>query len=478
MYHRGLDKAVKPFCDRIRSVVEDGDRTCILTRLDADGLIAASIISMAFMRLGGKCEIRAVPEMTNHIIDNLRTKEYDFYIITDLGASMSSLPGHALGDSWMIIDDHQLPEEDLSGPDSERILNAYKCGIDGSSDISSGGLAYLLAERIERRNWDLSPMAVVSALSDKQDLGDKKSLVGINSEICKIAESHGLIRAELDLILSGRESRPIHEALALTSFPYTEGITWNIDNSYAIIKNSGIKMMEHGRWRAFTELSQEEKDNILDGMVKHAETSKLSPELLTENLVGFVYTLLEEDVRSPLRDVREFTRIVDACARLGRAGVGLGICMGDRNSLMNEAEEATASYRAILKKSISGVIAEKWRTTDDGTWTLVNAENLLTEGLIDAATSLLGGSLGVANRVLVVWTIDKDRICKLSCRKGLGCKVDLDLGFAIRNCAQSVDGIGGGYEGAASSRIPSSRLEEFLSCLRRAIIDSKVANSP
>jgi RecJ-like exonuclease len=477
MYHRGLDKAVKPFCDKVRTIVEDGGRTCILTHLDADGLIAASIISMTLMRLGGKCEIRAVPNMANDIIDNLKTDQYDFHIISALGAGMGGMLRQVIGDSWMIIDDHKLAEEDLSGLDSERILNAYRCGIDGSSEISSGGLAYLLAERIEKRNWDLSPMAVVSALSDKQDIGDKMSFVGINSEICKIAESHGLIRAELDLILSGRESRPIHEALALTSFPYTEGITWNTDNSYAIINNSGIKMREHGRWRVFAELSQEEKGIILDAMVKYAETSKLNPELLTENIVGFTYTLLEEDVRSPLRDVRDFTTMLDACVRLERAGLGVGICMGDRNSLMSEAEEVTDSYRAILRKSISGVISEKWRTVDDGTLILVNAENLLTEELVDAAASLLGGSLGAANRVLVVWTIGKDRACKLSCRKGLNCKLDLDLGDTIRNCAQSVDGTGGGHEAAAGSRIPSSRLEDFLSCFRRAIIDSKVTNS-
>jgi single-stranded-DNA-specific exonuclease len=477
MYHRGLDAAVKPFCDKVRSAAEEGDRTCILTRLDADGLIAASIISMAFMRLGGKCEIRAIPEMATDILDNMKTYEYDFYIISALGASMGSMPRQAFGDSWMIIDDYQFPEKDLSGLDSERILSAYKCGMDGSSEISSGGLAYLLAERIEQRNWDLAPMAVVSALSDNQDLGDKKSLISTNSEICKIAESHGLIRPELDLILSGRQTRPIHEALALTSFPYTEGLTWNTDNSYAIIKNSGTKMMEHGRWRVFAELSQEEKDIILDAMVKYAETSKLNAELLAEHLVGFTYTLLEEDVGSPLRDAREFTTILDACVRLGKAGVGIGICMGDRNSLMNEAEEVTDSYRAILKKSVSGVISEKWRTADDGTSILLNAENLLTEELVDAAASLLSGSLGVANRVLVVWTIGKDRACTISCRKSLDCKLNLDLGFAVRNCAQSVDGIGGGHKAAASSRIPSSRLEEFLSCLRRAIIDSKVANS-
>ena len=130
-------------------------------------------------------------------------------------------------------------------------------------------MAYLAAHALERKNWDLSGVAIVSAMADRQDQGDKKSLIGMNSEIVKIAESHGLVSVDLDLMFLGRETRPLHEALAYTSFPYIEGLTWNTENCYTLIKNTGINMKENGRWRGLSEITQEEKNTILDAIAKY-----------------------------------------------------------------------------------------------------------------------------------------------------------------------------------------------------------------
>jgi single-stranded-DNA-specific exonuclease len=90
-------------------------------------------------------------------------------------------------------------------------------------------------------------------------------------------------------------------------------------------------MMENGRWRVLAEIPQEEKSIILDAIVKFVATSsKYKTANLTENLVGYTYTLVNEDLRSQLRDAREFSTLLNACGRTGRAGIGVGICMGDR----------------------------------------------------------------------------------------------------------------------------------------------------
>ena len=95
MYGRGLYEAVKPFCEKIRSIAEDRRNTCILTHLDADGLISASIISMTLLRLGAKCVIRAISDMTPAIMERMKSEAHDFYIISDLGAGL----GDALNDA-------------------------------------------------------------------------------------------------------------------------------------------------------------------------------------------------------------------------------------------------------------------------------------------------------------------------------------------------------------------------------------------
>jgi single-stranded-DNA-specific exonuclease len=473
MYGRGLEEAIKPLCEKIRSVAEDDSNTCIMTHLDADGLISGSIISMALLRLGAKCVVRPISDMAPSVIEQMKSEAYDFYIISDLGSGLGAALNDALGDRWIIIDHHQLPDEELTGPYSAHILNAFKYNIDGGSEISSGGLAYLLASQIEKRNWDLSPIAAISAISDNQDQGDKKSLISINSEIIKTAESHGLITVDLDLIFTGRETKPLHEALASTSFPYIDGITWNRENAYAVIKNSGVKMIENGRWRVFAEIPQGEKSNILDAIVKFAATSKYKTANLTENLVGYTYTLVNEDLRSQLRDAREFSTVLNACGRTGRAGIGLGICMGDRYVCLTEGEQIADTYRTILAKSISRILTEKWRAIDDGRSIFFNAENVLAEDMLGAVSSILSGSLTLGDRVLFMWTGGSDGILIFSCRKCIGCKSGSDLGLVVRICAESVGGIGGGHKAAAGCKVPSSRLEDFVSCVRRSILDSE-----
>src|SRR5918911_1605519 len=136
-----LYQALKPFCEKINSVIENGNQISIISHLDADGIASASIISTSLARLGANCSVRTVSDMTLNVIEQMRYENHDFYIITDLGAGMAN-----------------------------ELLNA-----------------------LDRKNKDLSSIAIVSAVGDRQDQGDKKSLIGLNLEIVKIAQSLGLI---------------------------------------------------------------------------------------------------------------------------------------------------------------------------------------------------------------------------------------------------------------------------------------------
>src|SRR5215471_2879756 len=477
MYDARLHEAVKPFCEKLRSAAEDGCSTCIMTHQDADSLIAASIICMALLRLGAKCVIRVISDTTAAVIEQMKSEAYDFYIICELASALGGVLNEAFGDKWIIIDHHEPLKEDLAEGLGKHILNAFKYGVDGRSEVSSGGLAFIIAKQIEKRNWDLSPIALVSAISDRQDQGDKRSFVGINSEIMKIAQSHGLISVNLDLMFNGRETKPLHEALASTPYPYIHGITWNIENAYYVIKNSGVEMKENGRWRVLAETQQEEKDMILDAVVKFvAASSKYDTSNLVQNLEGNAYTLVEEDLRSQLRDAREFSTMLNACGSAGRGSVAVGICMGDRDISLNEGEQIVKTHQTTLAKCISTILAEKWRTTDDGRTIFVDAENALAENMLTSASYLLSGS-PICDRVMFVWTTSRDGMHKFSCRKCDCCKSRLNLSLIVRRCAEAVGGIGYGHAEAAVCKIPPDRLEVFVSNVKRIMLDSNVSSA-
>ena len=45
--------------------------------------------------------------------------------------------------------------------------------------------------------------------------------------------------------------------------------------------------------------------------------------------------------------------MLNACGRIRKAGVGIGICMGDRNTMLTEGEEIVDQYRTTLRNYIS-----------------------------------------------------------------------------------------------------------------------------
>jgi single-stranded-DNA-specific exonuclease len=475
MSDKEICQALKAFCDKIEFMVENEKEISIISHLDADGIASGSIISSALARLGAKCAVRTVSDMTLNVLEQMRSENHDFYIITDLGGGMVNEFNQTLDNRWAIIDHHKIPEQEISIDDgNNQILNAWKYGIDGDKEISAGGMAYMVAITLDRKNKNLSPIAIVSALAERQDQGDKKSLFGLNSEIVKTAESLRLIRMDLDLMLTGRETRPIHEALAHTAFPYIEGLTWATESCYALIKNAGIKMSKNGRWRVLSEISQDEKDIILNAISEYVVNLSKSKEVnMIDNLIGYTYTLINEDQRSLLRDAREFSTMLNACGRIRKAGVGIGICMGDRNNLLNEGEKIVTKYRTTLRNYISSIFTEKWRMIDNGKSVFINGEGLLAEDMLGAISSLLSGSPTLGGRLVFVRTLTNDGFYKFSSRKSLGSTSKSDLGLIMRYCSESVGGSGGGHSLAAGCRIPSTRLEEFLSAVRNAILDAK-----
>ena len=472
-----LTDALKHFCEKLRMSVEGGNEVSIITHLDADGITAGSIMAMALRRMGARYSVRAVSDMNSSVVENMKADGRDFYVITDLGGGWASNLRKALDNKWVIIDHHEITEEEILTDDEAQILNPWKFGIDGGKEVSAGGMAYMVASTLDLKNRDLSAIAVVSAVADRQDQGDKRSFFGLNAEILKTAQSLGLVSVDIDIILTGRETRPPHEALAYTLFHYIDGLTWNNEACYVLLKNAGIKLKDNGgRWRVLAEFSQEEKSAIVEAVAKFVGSSdKRLSEILLDDLIGYVYTLAKEDKRSLLRDAREFSTMLNACGRIGRAGVGIALCMGDRNTALSTGEEIMSTYKMTLRNNISTIFSEKWRLADDGKITFINGDGILEEAMLGAVSSLLSRSPSFWGRVLFVRTLTKDGTYKFSSRKCLHCKSQANLGVIMRQCSKALNGAGGGHSAAAGCSIPSSALEDFIAGIKEETNDPKIA---
>ena len=475
--HEKLSDALRTTSEKIRTIVEDGNEISVITHIDADGLTSGSIIGSALSRLGARFSVRAVSDMNASVIERMKTESRDFYIITDLGGGWASQFRKALGDKWMVVDHHEISEQEILTDDSSQIVNAWRYNIDGGKEISAGGMAFLVTSAIDRTNRDLSRLAVVSAVGDRQDQGDKKSFLGPNSEILKTAEALGLVKVDLDIMLVGRETRPLHEALAFTSDPYIEGLTWNREACHTLLRDAGIKLRDNGRWRVLAEFSQEEKSAILDAVAKYVATSGKGDSTVISDLIGHVYTLVAEETRSQLRDARGFSTMLNACGRIGKSGVGISICMGDRNTMLNAGEEIMNTYRTTLRNYMTTIFADKWRIADDGRTIFVNGEGLVAEDMLGAVSSLLSGSPSLGERLVFVRTLAGDGTYKFSSRKTAGIGSGPNLGIMMRQIAETCGGTGGGHSAAAGCKIPSNVLETFIASIKAATIDPQFAAS-
>ena len=263
MVKKELETALKFNGERIYSNIDKD--IFLMSRRNCDGLVAGTIISTALLKLDTRFTFRTIDYLDPDTVARIISEDHDFNIFIDLNIEDIGKIKN-LKDKLLIID-HNNTSQNLKDCE-EYLLNPYLYGINGKNEISSGGLAYLIAEKLNKGNKKLSLLAIVSALAEKQDTGIKKSLTGLNSEIASIASSIGIVNIKTDLVFNSIGHKPIHEALAYNISPYIEGVTWNKENCYKILKNSGINTHKNGKLRTFAEISEEEKNIILDAITK------------------------------------------------------------------------------------------------------------------------------------------------------------------------------------------------------------------
>ncbi len=330
-----LREKSESICEIIENAIEEKKQIIVICHLDADGLTAGSIIGKSIFKEEGRALIRTVSDLSSNSIFNLKKQEYDYYVFVDIGMGFVGLLDKELDEHWVILDHHQSSQEEL---EHSRVINPHAYAIEGGTEISGSGVAYLVSKKLNSSNKDLSALAIVGALADRQDQGPSRSLIGVNQKvILKDAKDSDLIKEEKDLIFYGRETKPIHDAIASTNTPFIPLLTGNYDACLAALVSSDFKVKEGERWRTISELSYEEKMKLIEILIPYITKGGAKSDVV-EELFGNVYTLIKEEERSNLRDAREFGSLLNACGRSGKASIGILICLGERDEGCLEGE--------------------------------------------------------------------------------------------------------------------------------------------
>ena len=157
----------------------------IISHIDADGISAASILSLALDRLNINHDVHFTS------LDGIPSSHLaDLTIFLDMGSGQIDYLMSEHKDKDIIILDHHQGEY----PETPFLeVNPNRFGYSGSEEVSDSGLAYLLSLELDRNNKDLASIAIVGAVGDMQ--GSWGGLKGLNRDILLDSIEVGLVES-------------------------------------------------------------------------------------------------------------------------------------------------------------------------------------------------------------------------------------------------------------------------------------------
>lgn len=409
----------------------------IISHNDSDGISAAGIVCKAISKENGKFHVTIVPRLREGFIDKLSREKYKLFVFCDMGSSrLDSLS--KLKADVIIADHHQiLDSNEKAIPEGTVHINPHLFGMSGTRDVSASGVSYLVVRQMGNR--ELASLALVGAFGDMQGT---EGFVGANKMILDEGLEEGVIELREDLKLPYERNDPIYKTLAYTFNPALPGLSGDMEGCKSFLQRHGLS---YGI--KFIDLSNEEKD------VLKKELINLNPKIF-----GEIYSVPSEI--PPLRNLEDYSRILDACGKSKKHGVGLSICLGERDGAVHEAEQLLKKYRDSLLKGIEWIKKE-------GSVVLENIQYIYTEDKkkkrMIGTISSVGLELGILDQGKPVLGISRmDNLIKISARTSMPLvKKGVNLGYALGEAAKSFNGAGGGHNVAAGAVVPFKEMDNF-----------------
>jgi single-stranded-DNA-specific exonuclease len=433
----------------------------VFSHLDADGVAAAGIMGKALFRLDARFRLRVTQWVDEKIIGKILADKPQLVVLTDFGSGYLDLLNEKIPSSKVVILDHHQITGEVENENFVQV-NPHLHGIDGATEVSGSGVAYFVAKAVSAENVDLAPIALVGALGDMQDKNEQRKLGGLNEIIVKDAVDAKLVAVEKDLTFFGRETRPIHRALAATTTPFIPGLSGEEDKSLAFLSSLDIKLKEGERWRALRDLTADEKKKLSSALADHLIARGLHADV--ENLIGNVYVLNHEEPWTPLRDAREFAVVLNSTGRLDRPSLGIAICMGDRASALEEANKVLEDYRKSISTYLGWVMEKPERMKEFEHIYVVYGESFINEKIIGTISSILVSGLENPEKPLIAFSnVEEENAAKFSARTtAVALSKGINLGDVMRVASEKYGGKGGGHNVAAGAQVPIDQLGDFI----------------
>jgi len=455
--------------DRLRAA----DSVLLASHIDADGLTSAAVAATALERAGIPFDTVFEKQLDEAAVRAIAATDHETVLFTDFGSGQLDVIVEYDDAFTPVVADHHQPAD----AETEYHCNPLLVGLDGASELSGAGAAYCLARALEPEdNRDLAALAVVGAVGDMQAGTD--GLTGANAGIVAEGVEAGVLREGTDLAMYGRQTRPLPKLLQYASDVRVPGITGDEAGAISFLADLDVDFRTDGGWKRWVDLTADERRTVASALLKRAVASGV-PADRVDDLVGTTYTLVAETEGTELRDVSEFSTLLNATARYERADVGLAVCLGDRGDALDRARTLLRNHRKNLSEGLELVKSEGVTVENHLQW--FDAGTRIRETIVGIVAGMALGADGVRRDLPIVAFAsvaprstesgESEDELKVSARGSHTLvRQGLDLSVVMREAARSVGGDGGGHDVAAGATIPASEREAFV-----AAADERVA---
>lgn len=429
-------------CNMLKKHIDNNHIIRIVSHNDADGISAAGVVANAIKEEQGQFHITLVPRLNMDVLSDLRKEDYEIFMFLDMGSAFLKQLNNFKSD--IIIADHHQPED--FNPDKHIIhVNPHLFGIDGSKELSGAGSAYLCIRDLDKKH--LAHFALSGAFGDMQY---HNKFIGMNELILKDALESGILEIHEGLKIQSKSTEILYKSLAYTFKPVLPGLTGDPEKSKSFLEKRGVS---YGI--KFADLEGEEQDILKDELIK------INPKIFSD-----IYTIPKD---SPyLRDLEDFSDILDACGKSKKYSLAISLALGERGEALDAALNIRENYRLQLLKGMELIRNEGAVQLDNIQY--VYSEDSVIKKIMGTIISigLSAGILDTNKPVFGLSRLHKD--IKISGRtthemvnKGV------NLAKALKDCSSNFSGQGGGHDVAAGAMIPYSTKDEFLHLLDEQI---------
>ena len=424
----------------------------IISNYDSDGLTSAALIIKALTKQDRIFSVRIIKQLTKKILTEISTEHYKYYIFADLGSSSIEFFNNMSEKKFYILDHHQINPIQLK---KGYIINPLLFDVDGSKEISAAGTSYLFTKALDSSNEENAHIAIVGAIGDNQE---NNGFIGANQIVLDDAVKHNL-EVKKGLRLFGTQTRPIHKVIQYSTDPYIPGVSGDEQAVISFLEETGINYYSNGKWKKLHELSESDLQKLTTALIM-----KISNYADPKSIFGPVYLLKNEPEESLIKDLKEFSTLLNCCGRLNKPSIGLGLCINDNYSRQKSSELLT-EYRKEIMNNLEWFYNNKAlkKIIEQENYILINAEGFVRDSLIGTITSIISRS-GIYNegQILISLAYNLEGNIKVSSRISGYNINNINLKEILENICKGLNAEIGGHTEAAGAIINQTDELQFI----------------